>query len=386
MLGRAIALAVLAPHAALAAPATAPPGVLLSNRAIDGNYHQDVLQGLKQGAGVTEASSQGLSTSEHRKDSRSWADRLAAEIQKAGKAEMLCNADGFPGFSWTTGTATCLIEGLADRSKQTLLRPGTRLLVYGQSHHQHMFLIFLAAMAHYGVLLDVQTIRSDDALYSCVSAPSYVYQARSTENSSVTIIANNPFYQASPDAEADLRRISQVLEAGAFTHILFSKPHEPQYFAAHCEAEPGQTLDPAVVGDRVEAQCISAPDKLEETVNNEVVVDFDGCMRKSRLWRTFERYARASGARLIDVVPHYVNQDMSRIDPGSLALFPNTKKHGCSYNSEQHGHVASLMGHVCAVFCGSTPYGQHCELATAADNAAEALDTVYHLSRMPLER
>ena len=215
------------------------------------------------------------------------------------------------------------------------------------------------------------------------SASTYTTPSIERRLGSVTVIANNPFYQASPDTDVDLRRISELLEAGAFTHILFSKPHEPQYFAAHCEAEPGQTLDPAVVGARAEAQCISAPDKLEETVNNEVVVDFDGCMRKSRLWRTFERYARTSGARLIDVVPHYVNQDMSRIGPGSLALFPNTKKHGCSYDAE---HVASLTGHVCAVFCGSTPYGQHCELATAADNAAEALDTVYHLSRMPLER
>ena len=106
------------------------------------------------------------------------------------------------------------------------------------------------------------------------------------------------------------------------------------------------------------------------------VVDFDGCVRKTQLWKTFERYARTSGARLINVVPHYVNQDMRRIAPNSLAAYSNTKQHGCisPVDCPQEPCSKGLVGHLCVVLCTSQ---EKCWVGPAADNAAEALETVY---------
>lgn len=267
----------------------------------------------------------------------------------------------------------CQTAGLHDQPDESLLQPGTRLLVYGPSHVSSMFLVYQSALAHAGVLLDAQHASRLEAP-ACPLLPAKILQATSTENSSVTLMVNNPIYQGG--GSSTLSRISEFLEAGAFTHILFMKPHEPVWFSNGLCSQG--SLNPINFGDRAEGQCRTEhqSDDLQEVTLSETAVDFDGCMRQTDLWKTFERYASTSRARLVNVVPHYVNQDMKRLGPNSVAFYPIIRKHPCitACDCPTAPCPLGLQGHTCVVICSG---GTTCSVGPAAKLAAAALQTVY---------
>jgi len=306
--------------------------------------------------------------------SLNWADRIRLTNNPFGKPSDPVTSIAAPFIICPDRTGVCKTAGLHDQPDESLLQPGTRLLVYGPSHVSSMFLVYQSALAHAGVLLDAQHACRLEAP-ACFRLPAKIFQATSTENSSVTLIVNHPYYQGG--GSSTLSRISELLEAGAFTHILFMKPHEPVWFSNGLCSHEG-SLNPAAAGDRVEGQCRTEhqSDDLQEVTLSETAVDFDGCMRQTDLWKTFERYASTSGARLVNVVPHYVNQDMERLSPNSVAFYPILRTHPCitAMDCPTAPCPLGLQGHTCVVICSG---GATCSVGPAAELAAAALQTVY---------
>ena len=58
-------------------------------------------------------------------------------------------------------------------------------------------------------------------------------------------------------------------------------------------------------------------------------VDFDSCVRKTDLFQVFQEHAWSRAVRLINVLPHFVNQRRDRIKHDSVDLYHMARRHSC---------------------------------------------------------